>query len=208
MLMSFSQFAELLDGELVTIVGCGKTTVEYRDAITTKCVVLVNYALNLAPLFPEQRLYHVSLHAELFHDHPLLQLPNVTPIVGQWGKDALPAAVANKAIFFGTRQFADLDSPELRETARDRELCVREGVLCHAANSSHCAIHVTWLLGCRDLRIVGATEYRGLATPGYDERLGIVVNEGTAMTPAHWYISSFRQFVALLDWRSVCTLGY
>ncbi|MES2789451.1 MAG: hypothetical protein V4719_07505 [Planctomycetota bacterium] len=206
--MRIENFAGRLTGEEVTIVAGGKTTVDYSAVVRTKNVILINYALNLAPLFPNQTLFHVTLHPEILCSHPNLRLDNVIPIVGEWWSNLVPKDIEDKSLLYRTKQFPDLEAPELAMTARDLAAGSKSGVLCHVANSSHCAIHLTWLWGGRRLRIVGASEYKGLPTSGYDERLNVPEPIATQITSAQYYISSFRRFVGLLDWDDVVYAGY
>lgn len=189
-------------GKTVTIVGAGETTADYLTAINTEDVVLINWGISVAPWFPACRLYHVSLHHECFGVHPYLRLNNVTQLTGDWVEADVKPDVADSTILFKTLDFPTLEDPELLKHLPD------SSTLCHVQNSAHCAIHLTWHWGCRDLRVVGANGYRGLPSHRYDCRLNVPVERQPQGAPGWFYLDSFRRFVALFDWRSVVWCGY
>jgi len=198
----------LFTAEEVTIVGSGNSTVDYQSAVRTEHVVLVNYALALAPILKNHKVYHVSLHSDIFCSDQRFGMEHVTPIIGEWGRNLVSPQIASKAVFYSTRQFADLDEQELATYASNASRCLTANTLCHVANSSHCAIHFIWLLGCRRLRIIGASEFKGAPTYGYDSRLAVPEQYTEQTTPATYYIDSFRRFVGLFNWDDVVTMGY
>ena len=188
-------------GKPVTLISAGESTADYLSETTTDDVVLINWALSLAPLFTSRRVYHVSLHNECFVDHACWRLPNVIPITGDWAK--FPDELDEKSFVFPGVQFDDLGDPQLAERIKDPDGC-----LCHVQNSSHCAIHLAWLWGCRDLRIIGADGFRGLPAERYDPRLKVPADRQSQGSPGWYYLESFRRFVGLFDWDRVTWIGY
>lgn len=194
-------------GRVVTLIAAGHSTADYIQSVGDTDVVLINWSLALAPLFPLHSVYHVSMHPEVFGGHPCLRLPHVHQVTGEWAASLITLDVAARTLLFRTRQLDSLDDPLLAAAVTD-PVCAVEGVLCHVANSSHCAIHLCWQWGCRDLRVIGANGYQGLPREHYDPRLNVPLEYQVLGAPAAYYIESFRRFVGLFPWRSVHWLDY
>lgn len=203
--MKLCDLAGTLEGETVTIVAAGPTTVDY-SAIKTRFVMLVNHALTAAPMISAERIYHVSLHSEVFGQRRELGRPNVIAVYGQWAGGLIDADARERAVLFAGLQFPTLDDPGVPVAALNAFTRLESNELCHVKNSSHCAIHFAWLLGCRRLEVVGATPYRGRPKWEYDARLNAEYSDGNA-TPM-LYTEWFQRFVGIFPWDDVSYRGY
>ena len=202
-----NEVGQVFAGKTVTIISAGHSTADYVRETVTDDVVLINWSINLADLFPTKIVYHVTMHPECLGDNVNLLLPHVRQVTGDWAESTIPQHLSDRTLLFGTRQYEDLDDPLLSAAITDRDL-VDRGIVCHVANSSHCAVHFAWQLGCRDLRIMGANGYRGLPRDRYDPRLNVPIDYQVMGSPAPVYVDSFRRFVGLFDWNSVAWLYY
>lgn len=203
--MQLIDVQDRLQGKTVLLVSAGRTTIDYSElASKYDTVFLLNRALKLCELFVNhtQQVFFVSVHPEIFGSDPLITLPHVTTCFPAFGKVYCPPEVVESGIWFDVEDAHVYDPESFRASVNDVQQTLELNRLCAICNSAHVTLHLIYTLGCRELHVVGAHEYRGVAVDGYDPRLW---NEPSD-TCAEGYIKAFRDWVGLFEW-NVTYLG-
>lgn len=204
-MMRLIDFRGAFEGQTVLLISSGRTTINYESLVSQyDNVVLINRAIRIGNLFnlPNHKVFFVSVHPEVFGGDPTLALPNVTACFPMHGKRSCSPKVIESGIWFTVQDKYVYEPESFRDAVRDVTETFAQNRLCAICNSAHVTLHLIYTLGCRDLHVVGAHEYKGVATAGYDPRLWQEPNEA----PAEGYIKAFRDWAGLFDW-NVTYLG-
>lgn len=198
---TLKDYRDKFKGQVVTLVGGAVTTVDYAElaATGTDNVVLINWALRIAPLFtrPQNRVYFVSWHWEVFHGLHELFAPKLVPVVYSYATPLVPAEIASRVVTYKPVNLlpreAYIHALKLWAT-RGQDFIDETGELISCCNSTLLALLFVWHGGCREINAVGMHDIGGIQASTYDPRL----RAANAPSSSQNYVRDLEEFCEIM----------
>ncbi len=199
--MQLRQFRDRFKGQIVTLVGAAVTTVDYAQLAKTgtDTVVLINWAVRIAPLFtqPRHNVFHFTWHMDVFQHVPEMHAPRLTLACYHGGMLDLPANAENLILHYGAENITPYEYwvTVLPKWAADGQNMIdRSGKLASCANTTLLALMFVWYAGCREINCVGMHDIGGKQAPHYDPRLPAT----NGPIDSHVYITALEDFCRIM----------
>lgn len=158
--------------------GGAVTSLDYRELARDEnaLVVLVNWALRIAPLFRgvSQQVFFFSWHMDLFYQLPEMRAPRVKPVVYKFEHDRMPPESLARGVDYEPANIvpyeAYLHALELW-AVRGQDFIDETNRLITCSNTTLMALLFVWHTGCREINVVGMHDRGGVRAGHYDPRL-------------------------------------